>query len=756
MEKNTADLLFSKIKKLLNLDDFDYDIVFIKQLKKSNTLVPTNTNQTHVAITGKQMDVFPYLWNYNHLVEKDSSFKKKYVLKVPLLLSKNNLSYLNNEKIEEKDSYVSSFTYVNKSKREDGEQLELSYLKFDGEEFVEDFRRKIGIDDYLIIFKEKEKLNYLFLGIKNQDYISMGITDITTVGDVFFEMTVPAFSKYVTTIDMNNFSLVAEDDEENSYNEEPKDYKELFKGWLVGKLKDNPTRNYLRYLETNVSRDFKDLLNKEITVFQVSDIETIAEYYTIYKEDEKFKEKDTSYHRGISSALKKYKEFLIDLDAEEKIGTREKFILWMKQQGLSPKTINDYSSALVNGIPKAFYDIKKEKLSIFEITNTEEIEDIIKIINSEEDFRSRFEKIPQINSSLKKYLEFLSSWQPEKVLRSIVYHPHNRILYWAPGTGKSYLLREQIDENFLTTVISNDDKVITTSERVTFYDGYTYGQFVGMYKPVPQGTDINYEYIPGSFMRILVNALKYPEYNFCLVIEELNRAKADKIFGNVFQLLDREDDGKSTYHIAVSEDQKNYLSEELKEHEELLNSIFHTGLFIPNNFYIWATMNSADQGVYPLDSAFKRRWSFEHIGLNENENSFGDEGQKYYVKYSLANEEIEWNDFRRQINEELLKHNIPEDRLLAPFFIKSRDFTMKEARNILNEQVFLNKILVYLFDDVLRHKKKVILFSEECSSFSKLKDNFIKGKSIFGLNFENIPNEIENDTEEILSEEENV
>lgn len=756
MEKNTADLLFSKIKKLLNLDDFDYDIVFIKQLKKSNTLVPTNTNQTHVAITGKQMDVFPYLWNYNHLVEKDSSFKKKYVLKVPLLLSKNNLSYLNNEKIDEKDSYVSSFTYVNKSKREEGEQLELSYLKFDGEEFVEDFRRKIGIDDYLIIFKEKEKLNYLFLGIKNEDYISMGITDVITVGDVFFEMTVPAFGKYVTTIDMNNFSLVAEDDEENSYNEEPKNYKELFKGWMLGKLSENISKKYIARLTTYVPRHFLEFKKENINIFSISDPNEIKMIYNAYKEIDDLVNFDRKDRNTTSCAVKKYGEFLIDLDAEANVGTREKFLLWMKEQGLSQGTIKDYSSALVNGIPKAFFDIRNEKINIFEIKNIETINEIISIINSEEEFKNKFEGTSQINSSLKKYLEFLSTWQPVKVLRSIVDHPHNRILYGAPGTGKSYLLREQIDENFLTTIISNEDKSITTSERVTFYDGYTYGQFVGMYKPVPQGTDINYEYIPGSFMRVLVNALKYPEYNFCLVIEELNRAKADKVFGNIFQLLDREDDGKSTYHIAVSEDQKNYLSEELKEHEELLNSILHTGLFIPNNFYIWATMNSADQGVYPLDSAFKRRWSFEHIGLNENENSFGDEGQKYYVKYSLANEEIEWNNFRRQINDELLKHNIPEDRLLAPFFIKSRDFTMKEDRNILNEQVFLNKILVYLFDDVLRHKKKVILFSEECSSFSKLKDNFIKGKSIFGLNFENIPNEIENDTEEILSEEENV
>ncbi len=369
--------------------------------------------------------------------------------------------------------------------------------------------------------------------------------------------------------------------------------------------------------------------------------------------------------------------------------------------------------------------------------------------NKKDELTEYYYKLKNFNDIYTSFSSIEVNADIEKKLTS-TYIPflHNRILYGAPGTGKSHLLNEQVRENFSSQIFGEEKKQITAFERVTFYDGYTYGQFIGMYKPILKGTDITYEYTPGSFMRLLVNALKFKEHNFCLIIEELNRAKADKVFGNIFQLLDREDNSKSTYHIAVSEDQKKYLSEELKENEELLNKILHTGLFIPENFYIWATMNSADQGVYPLDSAFKRRWSFEHIGLNENEDKFGDKGQKYYVQYSIGKEEIEWNDFRRQINNELLKNNIPEDKLLAPFFIKSRDFIKKDDKNILDEKVFLNKILVYLFDDVLRHKKKTILFSEECSSFSNLKDNFVNEKSIFSLNFEKITTILENDTEE--------
>ncbi|MGL5746107.1 MAG: DUF4268 domain-containing protein, partial [Cetobacterium sp.] len=122
---------------------------------------------------------------------------------------------------------------------------------------------------------------------------------------------------------------------------------------------------------------------------------------------------------------------------------------------------------------------------------------------------------------------------------------YQRIIYGAPGTGKSYMLSEESEDKF------NKDKI----ERVTFYDGYTYGQFVGTYKPVPSDMDsenIVYKYIPGPLMTTLVKALQNPDHKFLLIIEEINRAKADRVFGNIFQLLDRDKDGKSEYPIAIS------------------------------------------------------------------------------------------------------------------------------------------------------------------------------------------------------------
>lgn len=281
---------------------------------------------------------------------------------------------------------------------------------------------------------------------------------------------------------------------------------------------------------------------------------------------------------------------------------------------------------------------------------------------------------------------------------------------------------------------------INLVNRVTFYDGYTHGQFVGTYKPVPEGDSITYRYIPGPFMKQLVESYKNPNHNFCLIIEEINRAKADRVFGNIFQLLDRDSARNSEYHIAVSADQETYLREELGvDYSETLEKLLNEGLYIPNNLYIWATMNSADQGVYPMDSAFKRRWHFEHIGLDQNEDEFGEEGKTYGLAYQqeseaegIENKIIPWNDFRRIINENLLGNKVSEDRLLAPFFIKENNFQLKEDDFFeLDGEVFKNKILMYLFDDVLRHKKKTILFDENIESFSQLKEACEDGKAIF-------------------------
>lgn len=188
--------------------------------------------------------------------------------------------------------------------------------------------------------------------------------------------------------------------------------------------------------------------------------------------------------------------------------------------------------------------------------------------------------------------------------------PRNLILFGAPGTGKSHTLNKDVNN-----LVKNND---AEYERVTFHPDYSYANFVGTYKPVPTVDDngneiITYRYVPGPFIRVLTKALKNAnnatekDKPYILVIEEINRSNVAAVFGEVFQLLDRDDNNCSKYDIETSEDLKKHLAKELNCSMTAIEK-----LKIPNNMFIWATMNSADQGVFPMDTAFKRRWDFTY------------------------------------------------------------------------------------------------------------------------------------------------
>ena len=306
----------------------------------------------------------------------------------------------------------------------------------------------------------------------------------------------------------------------------------------------------------------------------------------------------------------------------------------------------------------------------------------------------------------------------------------NRILFGAPGTGKSYKIEKDIETYNLKK----------SYERVTVHPNYTYAQFVGSYKPVSRPAinnsnnieekTVSYEFVPGPFLRILVRALYDSANSYVLVVEEINRANPAAVFGDIFQLLDRDSDGESTYRINVSEEMKKYFNE---KEQELNKKLLINGneLYIPKNMYIWATMNSADQGVYPMDSAFKRRWSFEYIGINDNEQELIGKPYEYinlkntsggYTRYT-------WNTVRKTINEKL-REIVQEDKLLGPFFLSKKELMLptKEFDN-----VFKSKVLIYLFEDVLKYKK-CDFFEDGVKTLSDVMSYYDQGK-IFSFDF---------------------
>lgn len=289
----------------------------------------------------------------------------------------------------------------------------------------------------------------------------------------------------------------------------------------------------------------------------------------------------------------------------------------------------------------------------------------------------------------------------------------NRIIFGAPGTGKSFALSMEKEQ-----LLSQGGQY----ERVTFHPDYSYANFVGTYKPVPckdsDGKDaITYSYVPGPFMRTYVKALQSSRTDtpkpYLLIIEEINRANVAAVFGDVFQLLDRRDDDVSEYPIQASEDIKKFLSSPEQLGGEPAD---YAEIRIPDNMFIWATMNSADQGVFPMDTAFKRRWDFTYLGIDDNEE--GIQGKAVVLGTGEYRRVVEWNALRKAINEELLTYKVNEDKLMGPYFISKKtlsDGTVIDPATFC--RVFKNKVLMYLFDDAAKQKRDTLF--DGCENLSK-------------------------------------
>lgn len=298
--------------------------------------------------------------------------------------------------------------------------------------------------------------------------------------------------------------------------------------------------------------------------------------------------------------------------------------------------------------------------------------------------------------------------------------PHNLIFFGAPGTGKSYELSRLAEDSF------PEENVL----RVTFYPDYTYSQFVGCFKPMTEDAsdgsgraEITYRYVPGPFLETYINAVLHPEQNFLLIVEEINRANPAAVFGDVFQLLDRRADGRSDYTIAVPIEMRQVLAKE---------GIPTDKLAIPSNMYIWATMNSADQGVFPMDAAFKRRWDFKYMKIDEGENAVIDGKLLKDIVVPCGKRSVRWNDLRKAINDFMTSDDlkINEDKLLGPFFVAPGALTPERFPD-----AFKDKVLLYLYEDAGKpHRKK--MFRKELKKYEDICTAFDEqGEGIFGNGF---------------------
>lgn len=273
--------------------------------------------------------------------------------------------------------------------------------------------------------------------------------------------------------------------------------------------------------------------------------------------------------------------------------------------------------------------------------------------------------------------------------------PLQQIFYGAPGTGKSHTIETE----------TKGKEVI----RVTFHPDSDYSTFVGAYKPttveVPvrdvtgkvikdNGEEVResrvvYKFVPQAFLKAYVNAwqdLTKPVY---LVIEEINRGNCAQIFGDIFQLLDRSENGYSSYEIDPDMDIQSFLAKEFAKAVDVSTSDkIKSGekMMLPPNLYIWATMNTSDQSLFPIDSAFKRRWDWKYMPIDTEKENW---------KLEVNGKPYSWSSFLNKINEEIYKTTSSEDKMLGFYFCKA------EEKKITAER-FVSKVLFYIYNDVFK------------------------------------------------------
>lgn len=275
--------------------------------------------------------------------------------------------------------------------------------------------------------------------------------------------------------------------------------------------------------------------------------------------------------------------------------------------------------------------------------------------------------------------------------------PRQLIISGCPGSGKSHLAERSVGAE-------------TELIRTQFHAETSTASFVGSYRPVPVYEPMNglqdlagapfdrgrpmidYRFVPGPALRAISTARRRPERNVVLLIEELNRGNAAAAFGELFQLLDRADDGWSKYSVTLPAEAEAWLIEQ---------GALQAGanLRLPPNLYIWATMNSGDQGVFPIDTAFRRRWAYRYLGYAQP-----CDYPEASRQLRFGGVEVDWDILRNGINRKLKQLRINEDRLIGPYFL-TREQLASPAE-------VLSKLLLYLWDDVLRFRQEELFRHE--------------------------------------------
>ena len=402
--------------------------------------------------------------------------------------------------------------------------------------------------------------------------------------------------------------------------------------------------------------------------------------------------------------------------------TEEQYKNFIKNCSTSPKSVNNYSD--FKRINETVAKIKGvDSFDIYSCVHTKELQDIIDSLNNNEEFK-QYEKTGsnQYSNALKTYMRFLYAKEIFQNEAKKIKAPSNltlqQIYYGAPGTGKSKTIK---DLTFGEDVI-----------RTTFHPDSDYASFVGTYKPITEEVvlrDCNgkkvideetgkvvkedriaYKFIPQAFLEAYVEAWKKlgSSKKQFLIIEEINRGNCAQIFGDLFQLLDRNEYGFSDYPIVADKDMQKYLEKEFAGWEitnkDEINQLYGEAnmvnlimkgerLVLPSNLYIWATMNTSDQSLFPIDSAFKRRWDWKYVPIREGRDKETNAPLNWYI--NTGDKQYKWWSFISKVNELIGSLTNSEDKKLGYFFCKAKD-------GEIDADLFVSKVIFYLWNDVFK------------------------------------------------------
>lgn len=319
------------------------------------------------------------------------------------------------------------------------------------------------------------------------------------------------------------------------------------------------------------------------------------------------------------------------------------------------------------------------------------------------------------------------------------------IYYGAPGTGKSHAIKEQTEGKHVI--------------RTTFHPDSDYSTFVGAYKPTTKEVFVRdstgrvveesgekvvedrivYEFVSQAFLQAYVNAWRAyakeengeAEKQY-LIIEEINRGNCAQIFGDLFQLLDRNDYGYSEYPITADKDMEKYLSQAFEDiaipNEDAIARIYKDPfaaqkislgqvLVLPPNLYIWATMNTSDQSLFPIDSAFKRRWDWKYVPISEAVDNTTHEPLGW--KIHVGGKDYDWWSFLQAINKEIGELTNSQDKKLGYFFCKAKD-------GKISSETFVDKVLFFLWNEVLKDFEPTQQFLDDGNGGYLAFDQFYK------------------------------